>query len=83
MNAVDTPAPTGQGNSPRPPDAGKRCAYLLPRTLRPKPKNGRNEPAYLTQVLREVALHRNESVEDLARHSTACARAFFGLPVVD
>ncbi len=57
--------------------------YLLPRTLRPKPKNGRNEPAYLPEVLREVALHRNESMEDLARNSTACARRFFGLPEVD
>jgi TatD DNase family protein len=57
--------------------------YLLPRTLRPKPKNGRNEPAYLTEVLREVALHSKESMEDLARHSTACSRAFFGLPSVD
>ncbi|MCF4979730.1 MULTISPECIES: TatD family hydrolase [Pseudomonas] len=57
--------------------------YLLPRTLRPKPKNGRNEPAYLPEVLREVALHREESLEDLAQHSTACARAFFGLPVPD
>ena len=57
--------------------------YLLPRTLRPKPKNGRNEPAYLPQVLREVALHRNESMEDLAQHSTDCARRFFGLPDVD
>ncbi len=56
--------------------------YLLPRTLRPKPKNGRNEPAYLPEVLREVALHRNESMEDLARNSTACARRFFGLPEV-
>ena len=54
--------------------------YLLPRTLRPKPKNGRNEPAFLTEVLREVALHRGESEQDLAAHSTACARAFFGLP---
>jgi len=57
--------------------------YLLPRTLRPKPKNGRNEPAYLPEVLREVALHRNETMEDLALHSTACARRFFGLPAVD
>lgn len=57
--------------------------YLLPRTLRPKPKNGRNEPAYLPEVLREVALHRNETLEDLAAHSTACSRAFFGLPEVD
>lgn len=53
--------------------------YLLPRSLRPKPKNGRNEPAYLPEVLREVALHRQETPEDLASHSTACARAFFGL----
>ncbi|MGY2200217.1 TatD family hydrolase [Pseudomonas gingeri] len=56
--------------------------YLLPRSLRPKPKNGRNEPAYLTEVLREVALHRGESEADLAAHSTACARAFFGLPSI-
>ncbi|MDD0977337.1 TatD family hydrolase [Pseudomonas fontis] len=54
--------------------------YLLPRTLRPKPKNGRNEPAYLPEVLREVALHRNESLEDVAAHTSDCARAFFGLP---
>ncbi|EJM01490.1 MULTISPECIES: TatD family hydrolase [Pseudomonas] len=56
--------------------------YLLPRSLRPKPKNGRNEPAYLTEVLREVALHRGESQEDLANHTTACARAFYGLPSI-
>ncbi|MEN8640587.1 TatD family hydrolase [Pseudomonas sichuanensis] len=56
--------------------------YLLPRSLRPKPKNGRNEPAYLPEVLREVALHRGESVESTAAHTTACAQAFFGLPVV-
>ncbi len=56
--------------------------YLLPRSLRPKPKNGRNEPAFLTEVLREVALHRGESVDDLAAHTTACARAFFALPTL-
>ena len=56
--------------------------YLLPRSLRPKPKSGHNEPAFLTEVLREVALHRGESQEALAAHSTACARAFFGLPVI-
>jgi TatD DNase family protein len=54
--------------------------YLLPRTLRPKPKNGRNEPAFLPEVLREVALHRGESAEALAAHTTASARAFFNLP---
>jgi len=56
--------------------------YLLPRSLRPKPKNGRNEPAYLTEVLREVALHRSETLGDLASHSTACSRAFFHLPEI-
>lgn len=56
--------------------------YLLPRSLRPKPKNGRNEPAYLPEVLREVALHRGESLDDVAAHTTACARAFFGLPTL-
>ncbi|MGY4535045.1 TatD DNase family protein [Pseudomonas sp. TE3786] len=57
--------------------------YLLPRTLRPKPKNGRNEPAYLLEVLNEVAKHREESAEQLAAHTTACARAFFGLPELE
>jgi TatD DNase family protein len=56
--------------------------YLLPRTLRPKPKNNRNEPAFLTEVLREVALHRGESEAILAAHTTACARDFFSLPNV-
>ncbi|WP_017132948.1 TatD family hydrolase, partial [Pseudomonas agarici] len=56
--------------------------YLLPRSLRPKPKNGRNEPAYLTEVLREVALHCGVSETELAAHSTACARSFFGLPSI-
>ncbi|UVE19346.1 TatD family hydrolase [Pseudomonas sp. LS44] len=56
--------------------------YLLPRTLRPKPKHGHNEPAFLTEVLNEVARHRGETPEQLAEHTTACARAFFALPVI-
>ena len=54
--------------------------YLLPRSLRPKPKSGRNEPAYLPEVLREVALHRGETIEQVAAHTTDCARRFFDLP---
>ncbi|MFU3807894.1 TatD family hydrolase, partial [Pseudomonas aeruginosa] len=57
--------------------------YLLPRSLRPKPKNGRNEPAYLVEVLACVARHRGESAERLAAHTSAAARAFFGLPTID
>jgi len=54
--------------------------YLLPRSLRPKPKGGKNEPAYLPEVLREVALHREVSLELLAAQTTACAQLFFNLP---
>lgn len=57
--------------------------YLLPRTLRSKPKSGHNEPAYLTEVLREVAHHRQQSEDILAAQTTATARAFFGLGTVD
>lgn len=57
--------------------------YLLPRTLRPKPKGGQNEPAYLPEVLREVALHREVSLELLAAQTTDCARQFFNLPTLN
>ncbi|MBM7059420.1 TatD family hydrolase [Pseudomonas sp. UL073] len=56
--------------------------YLLPRSLRPKPRHGHNEPAFLIEVLHEVARHRGESPEQLAAHTTACARRFFDLPVL-
>ncbi len=56
--------------------------FLFPRSLRPKPKNGRNEPAFLPEVLREVAVHRREDEAALAAHTSACARAFFGLPAL-
>ncbi|MGP0174691.1 TatD family hydrolase [Pseudomonas sp. NCHU5208] len=56
--------------------------FLLPRTLRPKPKSGRNEPAFLTEVLREVALHRQQSQEALAKQTSATARDFFALPTI-
>lgn len=51
--------------------------YLLPRTLRPKPKGGQNEPAFLPEVLREVAKHREINEEALAQSTTRCAQAFF------
>jgi TatD DNase family protein len=54
--------------------------YLLPRDLRPKPASRRNEPAYLPHIATVVARARGESVEALARSSTAAARKLFGLP---
>ncbi|HMA12514.1 MAG TPA: TatD family hydrolase [Steroidobacteraceae bacterium] len=53
--------------------------YLLPRTLRPRPANRRNEPAFLTEVARTVAQARGESMEALAASSTAAALRFFRL----
>ena len=53
--------------------------YLLPRTLRPKPEGRRNEPAWLTEVLRTVAECRGETIEAVAAATTRTAEAFFGL----
>jgi TatD DNase family protein len=53
--------------------------YILPRDLAPKPKSGRNEPAYVRHVAQAVARCRGESFEDLAAHSTATACALFGI----
>ncbi|QTH70198.1 TatD family hydrolase [Pseudoalteromonas xiamenensis] len=39
--------------------------FLIPRTLTPKPKSRRNEPAYLIEVAKQVALLKNISLDDL------------------
>ena len=53
--------------------------YLLPRDLKPMPRNRRNEPGLLPHVLRAVASARGESVDAVASHTAATSRAFFGL----
>ena len=53
--------------------------YLLPRNLKPAPKDRRNEPAYLPWVARGIAQARGEEVEEIVRRTTANARAFFGI----
>lgn len=53
--------------------------YILPRTIRPKPKSNRNEPSLLPYVLRTVAAARKETPEALAQSTTATARAFFAI----
>ena len=54
--------------------------YLLPRTIQPKPKTRRNEPMYLTEVLKVVAEARGQTEEHVATVTTENARRFFGLP---
>lgn len=53
--------------------------YLLPRTIEPKPKTRRNEPAYLTEVLRVVAEARGQSEEHVATITTENAKRFFAI----
>lgn len=54
--------------------------YLLPRSIRPRPKSRRNEPMYLPEVLRVVAEARGQSEEHVAQITTDNARRFFNLP---
>ena len=53
--------------------------YLLPRTVRPKPKSRRNEPMYLPEVVRVVAEARGQTEEHVAKITTANAERFFAL----
>jgi TatD DNase family protein len=53
--------------------------YLLPRTIQPKPKTRRNEPAHLPEVLRVVAEARGQSEEHVAAITTNNAKHFFQL----
>ena len=54
--------------------------YLLPRTIRPRPKSRRNEPAYLPWVVDAVAEARGEAPETVATSTAATARRFYRLP---
>ena len=53
--------------------------YLLPRDIKPAPKSRRNEPSFLTHVLRAVGAARGESPEKVAADTTRTARRFFGI----
>lgn len=53
--------------------------YLLPRTVRPKPKSRRNESMYLPEIARVVAEARGQTEEHVAKITTANAVRFFDL----
>ncbi len=53
--------------------------YLLPRSIRPKPKSRRNEPMHLPEVVRVIAEARGQTQKHVAEISTANAERFFGL----
>lgn len=53
--------------------------YLLPRTIRPRPKSRRNEPMYLPEIVRVLAEARGQTEDHVASITTANAVRFFGL----
>lgn len=55
--------------------------YLLPRSLSPRPKSRRNEPAFLREVLRVVAESLGRSEAEVAATTTANAERLFHLNV--
>jgi len=54
--------------------------YLKPRDLRPLVKTHRNEPQWLPWIVKTVAKAVGKGVEEVAKETTATARAFFRLP---
>jgi TatD DNase family protein len=57
--------------------------YLVPRDLRPRPRARRNEPQFLPHITATVARLRGESLEECCAHTSAAARALFGIGRVD
>ena len=53
--------------------------YLVPRTMTPRPRSRRNEPAFLPHVLDMVATCMRRDPAELAAETTATAVRFFGL----
>ena len=54
--------------------------FLLPRTMTPKPRSRRNEPAFLPWVARRVAECRGEEVAEVMAQTRRNAERFFRLP---
>lgn len=54
--------------------------YLLPRSMPKRPKDGRNEPAFLPHVLHAVADSLGKRASEVAEATTRTAREFFRLP---
>lgn len=53
--------------------------YLMPRSLRPKPKSRRNEPRYLPHINEQIAMLLGIDATELAAQTTSNARQLFTL----
>lgn len=54
--------------------------FLLPRTMRPRPRSRRNEPAFLVEIANALAALRGTSVAELTEITAGNARRAFRLP---
>lgn len=57
--------------------------YLLPRTLTPRPRNGRNEPAFLPHIGSLIAYHIDRNPEELSQIVYSNTLSFFNLHSMD
>ena len=53
--------------------------YLLPRSMRPKPKSSRNEPKYLPYIAETIATARQQSIEQFTMQTIKTSQAFFNI----
>lgn len=53
--------------------------YLFPRTIKPRPKKQRNEPAYLPHIAEQIAMHRGDSIAALSEYTMHNALRFLGI----
>ncbi|KEQ15082.1 TatD family hydrolase [Endozoicomonas numazuensis] len=53
--------------------------WLLPRSMDKKPKNRRNEPAYLSWVVKTIAEQTGKTIELVAKETSETATHFFNL----
>ncbi|MFT6985062.1 MAG: TatD DNase family protein [Psychromonas sp.] len=53
--------------------------YLLPRSMRPKPKSSRNEPKYLPYIAQTIAAAREQSLDQFIANTEKTSQAFFNL----
>lgn len=53
--------------------------YLLPRSMRPKPKSSKNKPEYLPYIAEYIANLRGENADEFAKHCYENSLAFFNL----
>jgi len=53
------------------------CPYLLPRTLKVKPKSRRNEPKFLIEVIKMIAANTDYSIKEIAKATSENAQNIF------